>query len=533
MTRTWNWWIEKQKNLKPVFKCIEKVHRVQMGGNQGVAVVVIEKQVKMKLVGFLFFWGLPCLLLAQGKKDSVTVFKKRVLESVEIDMLSSYYRQDGKNAAVTGGIGTEQLSDFATDIFVAIPLNDDDVLRINGTVSAYTSASSSNLNPFSGASRGEEDDDEDEGYEDRGNRTGETTGTPWVASSGASRQDTWAAMTASYSHASENRNSIYSANLSFANEYDYSSLGAGMGLVRLFNQKNTELSLNAGAYLDHWRPQYPTEIKTYVNEQGDLNADFFEGVAILDQNGHAIDKYAADAWKPANTGLVGDTKRNTYTVSAAFSQILTKTTQLSVFSDITYQTGWLANPMQRVYFADKDNFYIGNGASIPFYTDATNQDVFQLADDIERLPETRLKLPIGIRLNQYLNEFLVVRSYYRYYRDDWGIQSHTINMELAVKLGQYLTFYPSYRFYNQAAATYFAPFEQLLSTDRYYTSDFDLSGYHSNQIGFGMKYVDVFTSARLWRLGLKGLTIDYSNYWRSTGLNASIVSVGASFVYAE
>ncbi|MCB0629398.1 MAG: hypothetical protein KDD15_06695, partial [Lewinella sp.] len=76
------------------------------------------------------------LLTAQNQSDTeknkasdssnTTSYKKRVLESTEVDLLTSIYAQDGENAAVTGGIGTEKLSDFATDINVSIPLNDDD-----------------------------------------------------------------------------------------------------------------------------------------------------------------------------------------------------------------------------------------------------------------------------------------------------------------------------------------------------------------------------------------------------------------------
>ena len=71
---------------------------------------------------------------------------------------------------------------------------------------------------------------------------------------------------------------------------------------------------------------------------------------------------------------------------------------------------------------------------IPIYTTPQNIGVFQLADDIERLPSTRKKLPIGARLNYYINEMFVLRTYYRYYVDDWGIQAHTINVDLPVKL---------------------------------------------------------------------------------------------------
>ena len=80
--------------------------------------------------------------------------KKRVLEHTEIDFLLNYYEQDGENAAVTGGHGTEELTDVSPTIVVAVPLNDDDVLTINANISAYTSASSSNINPFDGSPAG-------------------------------------------------------------------------------------------------------------------------------------------------------------------------------------------------------------------------------------------------------------------------------------------------------------------------------------------------------------------------------------------
>ncbi len=47
------------------------------------------------------------------KKESENVFKKRVLECAEVDILTSFYTQDGDNASVTGGIGTEKLPNRA------------------------------------------------------------------------------------------------------------------------------------------------------------------------------------------------------------------------------------------------------------------------------------------------------------------------------------------------------------------------------------------------------------------------------------
>jgi hypothetical protein len=63
---------------------------------------------------FLF----PAVLFAQNDtaiNTPANTYKKRVLENTEIDILTSFYTQDGKNAAVTGGIGTEKLNDFTSN----------------------------------------------------------------------------------------------------------------------------------------------------------------------------------------------------------------------------------------------------------------------------------------------------------------------------------------------------------------------------------------------------------------------------------
>ena len=69
-----------------------------------------------------------------AQKDSTQVYKKKVLESIEIDVLLGYYEQEGTHAAVTGGIGNEDLQNIAPSVVVRIPLNEDDVLtrKTNG-----------------------------------------------------------------------------------------------------------------------------------------------------------------------------------------------------------------------------------------------------------------------------------------------------------------------------------------------------------------------------------------------------------------
>ncbi|WP_298366312.1 DUF3570 domain-containing protein [uncultured Lutibacter sp.] len=463
------------------------------------------------------------------EKTAEKTYKKRVLENTEVDFISSYYSQDGDNAAVTGGIGTEELTDIASTLTVSIPLNDDDVLTIDATISAYSSASSSNLDPFdaSGASNNNGHDDDD--HDDDNNSSG-SGGSPWVESSGASQSDAWVNLTANYSHSSDDRNTILDGNISVSKEYDYTSFGFGGSLTKLFNEKNTEIGVKANVYFDSWQPVFPTEIDSYLEANQNLNNGFFSGIEILDQDGDIVNKNGSNVWSPLNNTLIEDESRNTYSLSLSFSQIISEKAQFSIFADIIQQDGWLANPMQRVYFSDRDNYYIGNASSISNYTSKENTDVFQLADDIERLPDTRFKIPVGARFNYYINEVVSLRTYYRYYYDDWGISSHTASLEVPIKLSDKFTIYPSYRYYNQTAADYFAPYEELVSTNEFYTSDYDLSEFNSNQYSLGISYTDIFTKRRIWKLGLKSVDLKYSNYERNTGLSSSIVSLGFKFI---
>ncbi|SRX74441.1 DUF3570 domain-containing protein [Aequorivita antarctica] len=409
----------------------------------------------MKYTISLFIILFSATVFAQ---DSTSTYKKRVLEASEVDFLTSFYSQDGNNAAVSGGIGSEKLTDFTPTIVVAIPLNDDDVLTIDAGVSAYTSASSSNIDPFDGNSPAD----------------------PYVSSSGASASDLWAGGNFSYSHRSDDRNDIVSAKVSVSSEFDYFSFGFGGNYTKLFNEKNTELSVHANVYLDTWKLLYPIELR---------QSSTFNG----------LDKK----------------NRNSYSIGFGFSQILSKSLQGSLSLDLVQQQGLLSTPFQRVYFSDLPDRFREN---------------FQLADDIERLPDTRFKTAIGGRLNYFINEMFVVRTYYRYYSDDWGINSHTASIEVPIKITDKFTLYPSYRFYNQTAADYFYPYEVALSTDEFYTSDYDLSKFSANQYGFGIGYTDIFTKFRLLKFGLKSIDLKYDYYKRDSGLNYSLISAGFKFI---
>ena len=144
-------------------------------------------------------------------------------------------------------------------------------------------------------------------------------------------------------------------------------------------------------------------------------------------------------------------------------------------------------------------------------------------DHIENLPDNRMKIPLGFRANYFLGDKLVVRSFYRYYHDDWGIAAHTVQLETAVKVSPFFSVTPFYRYYTQQAADYFAPYKTHTAADEFYTSNYDLSSFNTNFYGAGFRVAPpkgVFGMQHLNMLELR-----YGHYTRSNGMSSDIISL--------
>ncbi len=386
--------------------------------------------------------GSVCALSSVAQTDIDTTVKKKTTlkpytREIKANFLSSYYEQDGNNAAVTGGIGTEQLTNLANVVLINIPLDSLNAITIYSGADNYSSASTDNI--------------------DR-------------EVSSASRQDLRAFGTLTYSRLNLKRNETYTVKTGFSTEYDYTSISAGFSYTKEWNDANSEITFAGQAFFDNWSLIYPMELRGRVSQP--------------------------------------TAGRQSYNGQLLFSQILNKRLQMGLTGEVIYMSGLLSTPFHRVYFSD------GSGL------------------DIERLPSTRIKTPISIRLNYFPIDKLVLRSYYRYYRDDFGIVGNTFELEAPFKVNRQITLAPFYRYHSQSASTYFAPFQGHLSTQSFYTSDYDLSALNSTKMGVGIKYYPLygllrskpfFKSKRTFVI--KFLDIRGAYYQRSTGLNAYIGSI--------
>ena len=378
---------------------------------------------------------------SQSSNDS-SGFQSRKLKLEEINLVSSYYNQDGNNSSVTGGIGTEKLTDIANVIDIKLTKYDSKLRKHTFIgelgVDHYTSASSDKIDPKNMSS--------------------------------ASHADNRIYPSISWSMENEKKGTTFGAGISSSTEFDYQSFGAKINFATKTKNKNGEFSAAAQVFLDQLKLIQPIELRT-------------------SQSGGEHDHY-------------GSASRNTFAGSLSYSQIINQRLQVMFLADIVQQSGYLSLPFHRVYFADGS--------------------VHQ-----ENLPGTRLKIPLGFRANYFLGDKFIIRTYYRFYTDDWGINSNTASLEVPVKITPFFSISPFYRYYDQSAAKYFAPYQVHTAQDQYYVSNYDLSKFNSNFFGTGIRIAPPKGVLGIQHLGM--LELRYGHYTKNIGMNSNIISMNLKF----
>ncbi len=430
------------------------------------------KRVYLSIIGF----SLLCRLSvhAQSSVDTVphrvitssnepavnTNYSPTTLHVDEINLVSSYYWQNGDHSAVTGGIGTEKVTDISNGIDLKLVWGNSNYKKNTLTAGLgydhHTSASAAFVNK-SGASR-----------------------------TGGDR------LYPSLDWTVENvkKGSSFGIGAYYSGEYNYNSRGADLHFSQKTADRSGEFSAKFQAYFDQVTLIYPSEFvpkSTTTNAGGTTVITSASGLTY-GENSHRRN--------------IPSSPRNSYTASFGYSQIVNSRLQVMFLVDAVAQNGYLSLPFHRVYFN-------------------TGKDT------IEKLPANRFKLPIGFRLNYFVADNLIIRSYYRYYIDSWGIKSNTAYVEMPIKLTPFFSISPFYRYYDQSASRYFAPYEGHSVNDQYYTSNYEYSKFQSNFIGIGFRLAPpkgVFG----WQ-NLHDLELRYGHYTQTTDLVSSVVSLSLGF----
>ncbi len=287
-----------------------------------------------------------------------------------------------------------------------------------------------------------------------------------ATNSGASRSDVHVYPSLTYAVQSPKTGITKSFGISGSYEYDYYSIGVNAGISKLSKDKNTEISFKAGAFFDQWKVILPYELRP--PGQGDDDDNY------------------------------GSAPRNSYNAGLTLSRVVNKNLQVLLMIDPSFQDGLLSTPYHRVYF-----------------TDGTHST--------EKLPSQRFKLPIGMRASYFVGDNIILRGFYRYYMDNWGMTGHTASLEVPIKITPFASISPFYRFNRQTAVDHFNAFGEANASSQYHTSDYDISGFDSHYLGLGFR-----KSTPGGVLGIKhfnAFEFRAAYYQRSTGMQAGIASL--------
>ena len=375
-----------------------------------------------------------------------TTFEKIQLLNTNISLVMSYYSQDGDHSAITGGIGTEELTVFATSAAVGIDLDSNDRLLINLGIDVITSASTDNID---------------------------------FNVSSASYKDNRIWISAGYEHSFSKKRIQAGILPSASMESDYLSFGVRAWVGYINKPQTSRYSFSFQSYFDDLR-------------WGRLNPDFRRPVTLV---------YPAEL---RDTAWFDIYMRYSYVFSFDFQHDINQRMALSIAPGFALQNGLLSTPFHRVYFEGHDIAVV------------------------ENLPRNRSKFYLALQLNWFVGKRLILKPYYRFYTDDFGILAHTFALDFPIKISPQLSLVPFGRIYTQIAAKYFSPFMENSETSEYYTSDYDLSKFNSYKVGLGLSYVP-FAWLGKSNAQFKEFSVRYSYYWRTDGLYAHIISTFFDF----
>jgi len=236
-----------------------------------------------------------------SKKDSAQ-FNPRKLRLDEIDFVTSYYSQNGNHSAVTGGIGTEKVTDFAN----GLTLN---FVNTDGKDHKNTLTAGLGFDLHTSASQA------------------------YVSKTGASKPSgTRVYPSLDWTVENTKTGGTYGVGAYYSNEYNYKSLGADVHYSVKTDNKAGEFSAKLQGYFDNVTLIYPSEfvpVSTVITGYGDHKGG---------ENGHR-DNF-------------GTSPRKTYSAAFEYSQIINSRLQIAFLADVVGQNGFLSLPFHRVYFSN-------------------------------------------------------------------------------------------------------------------------------------------------------------------------------------
>ncbi|MDX1487457.1 MAG: DUF3570 domain-containing protein [Acidiferrobacterales bacterium] len=266
----------------------------------------------------------------------------------------------------------------------------------------------------------------------------------------------------------------FSANAS--TEYDFKSLGASAAVARDFNNRNTTFSAGLAAEFDVIEPVGGVPIP----------------LASMAPPGAVQPRQGADEDKTVIDVLLG------------VSQIISRRALMQLNYSYSDSSGYQMDPYKLI------------SVIAPILGDPVDY-VY------ENRPDSRRKQSLFWKLKYHLTADVVDFSY-RFLWDDWGINSHTLDLHYRWQLRRKWYLEPHVRFYTQSAADFYVP--DLFSSSplpTFASADYRLADFDAWTVG--LNYGQTLSTKRQYNLRLE--------YYRQRGDDAfpDLDAIIAQFSY--
>lgn len=241
------------------------------------------------------------------------------------------------------------------------------------------------------------------------------------------------------------------AGLTGSSEYDYTHIGANVSLSRDFNKRNTTASIGLAIAQDDMDTEGGAPIPlSEMLEVGNL------------------------------TNKMGDQSKDVFDVVLGVTQVINRNFLVKLNYSFSDSSGYLNDPYK--FLSVVDPLTGDPVAVLPGPGPGPSH-----LNRYENRPDSRTKHSLYGQAKYYMNGKVLDASY-RFMTDDWGIDSHTVDLHYRWPIGDTSYLEPHFRFYTQSEADFYrvSLLDDGLPLPSYASADYRLGEFDA--ITVGVKY---------------------------------------------
>jgi Protein of unknown function (DUF3570) len=259
----------------------------------------------------------------------------------------------------------------------------------------------------------------------------------------------------------------------FYAELDDLRIGVMGAISRKFGDHRVELEVSRSSEEDYLSWGYALKDEWELNEQ---NTTLTFGLNYLDDT--------------VKVPVLGYREKQSVDFFVGLNQLLDRNTFVSANFTLGYADGYLNDPYKVVQRTDIVQIPDGLGGFIPFPV----RNLY-----LENRPDSRLRQVLQLEGRHFFEKANgALDAIYRYSHDDFGINSHTFQVEWRQGLGQHVYVTPFFRYYRQNEADFFVqtldgvpieePYENPTGAGPHYSADYRLSAFDATSYGVKLNW---------------------------------------------